>query len=898
MNPPPPPSTPTPKPPMMPPPPPSIALRSILRLPASAGGKEEGSGSREEDDKRTPLPDGTELGDYTISSRLGQGGFGITYRAMHRFSGEQVVIKEHMPAGLAVREPGSHFISAPTPQLEEHFQATLDEFIEEVTTLMALENPGVVRIRSAFEANGTAYYVMPFVPGRSLAEVARVSLDRTQRAKEARSIKQELAVMLSTLEYLGQNNVVHRDIKPENILITPDGRPILLDFGSARQRRQGKVFTNVYTPDLCAPEQSTATSDEQMSEAIGPWTDIYALGATAYYVITRMLPPRSELRALAGTDPYTPLASRPDLCELYGKPFLSAIDRALALDPKERWQEAGSWRRSIEQGILPPTIAKQRRTRIAMATAFTGLVILGGVTLWALKERSQAMEMYRNSLGFTENVLYDFYDDLADIPGSTQLQRQLSHHLSEYLGTIEKMPVGDDEKVKRATVVVLLDIARVNIELGDLETATKAHKRATELEAQLCRAYPDNMRYRYDLARTWLSRAEVERRRNRNDNGRKFVHDAIDLLKELREASPDNPDYACTMGEALGYWSHIEALAGKYDNQKKALDEMLALYRGLQEKYPERVSVRRGLGYALQLQADFAAEQNAYDKGMEYLVECRELFNQLVRENPYKLSVREGLARAIHQTGELYFRMGETSADPALRSKCDDLAMEAFERHLSLASKLETLDSSNATYPMNAGQALASMVDIQLRRGQVNQAEATAGTLMRKMDKLLETAPDNADYLQLKAAAWRGLATAHSRASRAAGRAMGEFEHSRQLLEELLKNAPDNVRLRWSYARTLAEMADHQKRLNNPAGHDYWHKLAEEQLRQIVRLAPGSKLYAARFENLCKGHHDEDKEAAGDGQESPAPAAETPAEPHEPTEAPDEPETPEPLDAE
>ncbi len=841
MNPPPPAN---PKPAPVPPPAPSLGRLSILRLPSSIHTRS----TEPAEDNRSPLPDGTELNGYIINSRLGQGGFGITYRATHQQSGEQVVIKEHMPVGLAVRDTDSNYISAPSPQQEELLHTTLQEFIEEVTTLMGLGNPGVVRILNAFEANGTAYYVMPYVEGRSLAEVAAATLDRQERAREARNIKQQLLALLATLDYLGQNNVVHRDIKPENILLTPEGLPILLDFGSARQLKSGKVFSNVYTPDFCAPEQSTAASDLQMSETIGPWTDIYSLGATFYYLITRMLPPRAERRIHASTDPYTRLALRKDLEDAYGKPFLKALDRALQLDPHERWSDAASWRTAIEQGILPPTIAGQRRTRIIMGSAFTGLVVLGAVSLWALHEREQAVEMYRNSLGFTENVLYDFYDDLADIPGSTQLQRQLSRHLGEYLTNMEKLPMGEDEKVKRAIVVVLLDIGRVNVELGDLETATTAHRRATELELQLCREYPENQRYRYDLARTWISRAEVARRRNHNSTVEQFVNEAMTLLRELRASNPDNPDYAHSMGTALAYKSHLEGLAGKRSNQKRMLDDMLTLYRDLNKKYPQHEDVRRGLGYALQLQADFAADQDDFDTATRYLEECRELFNRLVQEHPYKLSVREGLALTVHQTGEMYFRMG--AAMPELQARCDELAMEAFNRHLNLANELEKLDDHNADYPLQACRALASLADIQLRRGLVNQAEATANTLMRKVDALLATAPDNADYLQLKAAAWRGLGTAHSRAERAAGRAEGEFEQSLELLDSLLSQAPDSARHRWSHVSTLAELAAHYRRMGDAGKAAENYQLALTELRQLARSVPGNKTYAARLASL------------------------------------------------
>ncbi len=192
--------------------------------------------------------------------------------------------------------------------------------------------------------------------------------------------------------------------------------------------------------------------------------------------------------------------------------------------------------------------------------------------------------------------------------------------------------------------------------------------------------------------------------------------------------------------------------------------------------------------------------------------------------------------------------MGE--ATPELQEKCDELAMEAFLRHLTLANELEKLDDHNATYPMNAGQALASIISIQLRRGQVNQAEATATTLMRTADKLLETAPDNADYLRLKAAAWRGLGSAHSRSARATGRADEEFEQSRSLLEKLLAQTPDSSNLRWSYANTLEETAGHARRMGDAQAAEHWRALAEEQVQQLVRSVPGNKVYTARLKAL------------------------------------------------
>ncbi len=849
MNPPPPPRTTPPNPPAAPPTPPapphSMAGRSsILRRSASPGGPGNAADTANE---RRPLPEGTKLRGYTIVSRLGQGGFGITYLA-NTDDGKRVVIKEHMPIGLAGRAEGDCFITHSTQQDEEHFRATLGEFVDEATTLMGLENSGVVRILEAFEANGTAYYVMPFIEGESPEAASEASLNSDQRAKQARALRQWLASLLHTLEYLEQNNIVHRDIKPENILVTPDGHPILLDFGSARQRRQGKVFSNVFTPDFCAPEQSTAKSDAAMSESIGPWTDIYSLGATFYYLITRMLPPRAEMRSYAEPDPYKPLAARKDLVALYGNAFLSAIDRALELNPGERWQSAGDWKAALEEGVLPISPRALRRMRLTLASSLAGLVIFGGISFWALKKKEQAMDMYRTSLSFTENLLYDFYDDLSDIPDSTQLQRQLSSHLNDYLKNMEQLPIGGDEKLQRALVVALMDITKVNIELGDLEGATSSGQRASELELALCREYPENARYRFDLARTWLLRAEIARRRNLNDTVGHFVDEAMKLLTELRRESPGNVDYACIMGTALGYKSHFEAAAGRRQAQKECLDDMLKLYSALVQKYPRNEDVQRGYGYSLQLQADYAIEQEAFNDASRHLEEGRRIFTSLVNRNPYRLSMREGLALIIQKMGDMNSRMGE--AHPDMRGQCDERAMDAYQSLLSLSQELKKLDSHNLTYSLYEGQALAAIVDIQLREGLINQAEASAKKLVGKMNKLLDTAPDNADYLYLKATALRGLGIAHSRNERSRGSAAAYFAESRTLLEKLVRQSPDNARLLWAYASTLAESAADAHWRKDDSLARQWRSQAIAQLEKLLDRVPDNKGYGEKLREL------------------------------------------------
>ena len=800
-------------------------------------------------DPREPLPAGTVLGDYTITSKLGSGGFGITYVATHSGDGTIVVIKEHMPQGLASREPNSTFVIHSSPENEERFKATMEEFLEEVTVLMGLSNPGIVPILSAFAANGTAYYVMPFKEGAPMDAPEQSTLDPARQAQTARHHKRLLLSLLSTLDYMGMHRVVHRDIKPANILISSDGTPILLDFGSARQLLPDKVFTNVYTPDYCAPEQSRASSDEEMTRSIGPWTDIYSLGVCFYYLLTHLYPPKADMRVLAGADPYTPLAGRADLEALYGSAFLRAIDRALEIRIRDRWQSAAAWRSAIEEGMLPASPKEQRRMRVLMVTASVVLVVFGAVSLWALRERALAIRAYNNSMRLTDRMLTEFNQEIADIPGSTRLQRMMGDFLNAYLGSMELPQGAENESFLRTRAASWRNYGELCMQQGNLETADSAFLRSDELFRMLHSEYPDNINYGYDLARVLLSRVSVARSRNDFNEVRRYLTQAMELLRELCERAPANPDYRCALGQALGEQAMLAHTEGEVEAYRKALGEMLQLYRELTEKYPEHVASREGLGYALQYNAQCAMDRENFDDAVALLDEAKQIFSALAARYPNRLSFRKGLSLTYFAQGNLYCRLSD-SASSSRRKKYDELALDAFRMNIELINYLETQDENKAEYPYMVCRTLTIMVDILLRNGQPNLAESHCNTIMRRIAPLLDTARDNADYALLEAGALRGLALAHSRSPRYATKAAEEFDLYRHKIEELMEKSPTHATLRFRYADALAESAAHALTTGQVIQARRWLMQAESVLRELAAADPDNVSYNAHLEKV------------------------------------------------
>ena len=236
----------------------------------------------------TQLPLGTMLRGsngavYQLGAAKGQGGFGITYAAMDMMKGQRVAVKEYFPARCASR--GRDFRVYPVAGQQQIFMGGMRSFLEEammLSAVCALES--VVSVRDSFEANGTAYLVMEYVDGIPLHEV----LQRNGPMK-ASELMPKLPQLLTDLETMHKARVIHRDISPDNIILMPDGKLKLLDFGSARSVQDGKSMTVMLKAGFSPVEQ-------YQSKGQDAYTDVYALAATIYYCLTGVVPPSSVNR--------------------------------------------------------------------------------------------------------------------------------------------------------------------------------------------------------------------------------------------------------------------------------------------------------------------------------------------------------------------------------------------------------------------------------------------------------------------------------------------------------------------------------------------------------------------------------------------------------------------------
>ncbi len=262
---------------------------------------------------------------YRVGKLLGQGAFGMTYLCLDQQTGQRVAIKEYFPSDVAFRQ-GKDMWSA-SAEAEDQVIRGLEYFFDEVKVLMEFnQHPNIIRISDYFFENQTAYFVMDYLSGKTLKK----RLAETQERVSYNEIHRILLPVMSALRDLHHAGLLHRDLAPDNIFLTDEGRPVLLDFGSARLTMSQSVIGSALTikPGYAPVEQYFELSRQ------GPWTDIYQLGAVYYRALTGKIPPESIIRVREDRI-VSPGKLGINLPEAADK----AIMKALALDIEDRFEK-------------------------------------------------------------------------------------------------------------------------------------------------------------------------------------------------------------------------------------------------------------------------------------------------------------------------------------------------------------------------------------------------------------------------------------------------------------------------------------------------------------------------------------------------------------------------------
>ena len=291
------------------------------------------------------LPSGFQLDEYRIEHQLSLGGFSIVYLATNA-QNEFVAIKEYLPNSLALRGEG---LVKPVIS-EEHmpaFRYGMKCFFEEGRALAKLSHPNVVRVLNFFRANDTVYMVMEYEQGRTLQEF----IQKNRAVITENYIRNVFTKLLNGLREVHSHKLMHLDLKPSNIYMRNDYTPVLIDFGAARQTlaTDTPMLKPMYTPGFASPEHYN------QRELLGPWSDIYSVGASMYACLAGSAPQAADGRQ--EKDKLVPAMSRWE--GQYSKQLLETIDWCLRLDHLHRPQSVFALQKALTVKVHKPRAPKK-----------------------------------------------------------------------------------------------------------------------------------------------------------------------------------------------------------------------------------------------------------------------------------------------------------------------------------------------------------------------------------------------------------------------------------------------------------------------------------------------------------------------------------------------------------
>jgi hypothetical protein len=672
-------------------------------------------------DEETPAP-ATRLalprtfGTYELLEELGRGGMGVVYRA-RQLALDRIVALKLLLGGVYSSE------------------AMLRRFQIEAAAAAALRHPGIVAIHDYGEFEGQPYYTMELMEGRNLAQVTE------GRPLEMRRAARYLREIADAVRYAHGHSILHRDLKPSNILIDHDDRARVADFGMAKRLDldSGVTLTGqlVGSPNYAAPEQVSGREKD-----VGVATDIYALGALLYHLLTGR-PPflaatlEETLRLLHGTEPVAPRELNPSV----PRDLETICLKCLAKEPGQRYPTAAALVEDLDRFLSdrpiqarPPSIvyrarkyARRNRTIVIAATAVFGSLVVGlGVALAGYRRavaqqratqaaRAQAEEL----VGVIMRDLQPALEPYGRLPVMGKIA-EASLHYFEQLPPELQSPATD-----AAQATALDSLALVRQLARESEASRTAKLRATELWKKVLAARPDDPEA---AAALLIGRIRLINWFGTPNYEEKYQELAglVARGREMRARFPNHPRVKFALASALAFWSYHAASGGRMEGTLAAAREGHALLQDLLGALPGDPDLQvtftlsfMALGVSYQRTGDTAANIRTGEEAVAFVAEA-------LKKDPGNLSLLQAAAEAAHMLG--------TAVGPVSASR----AREAEATSRSHLATLIQLDPANRTWRFDYAQSFATEASFLRRDGQTAAAwriYSQTETLMLALDE-------------------------------------------------------------------------------------------------------------------------------------------------------------------
>jgi serine/threonine protein kinase len=791
-------------------------------------------------------PDGALIGDYTLREIIAQGGMGVVYRAEQRSLGRIVALKVLRAGQLA------------DPTERQRFRL-------EAEAVAHLDHPGIVPVYDVGEQDGWLYFSMKLIEGGSLAgSISQIGwpADNAPRAERQARRAQVLDLMTQVsdaVHYAHQHGVLHRDLKPGNILLDPQRRPHVSDFGLAKcvhglggpdttiPGRLGGPLTEagaiLGTPSYMAPEQASGHPD-----AVAITADVYSLGAILYELLTGRAPfreatPLATIRALVEREPARPRTLRPSI----DRDLETICLKCLEKDPDRRYgtaRELADELRRCQRG--EPILARPvstlerayrwaRRNRAAAGLIGLGLTsALGFAGLIAVHvrklERSEARATSSWSEGdnMIRRTMEKMDTDLEEASGVDPAQREIQQFALNYYDKLIKL-VGDVPRFEKSRALVQYRKARTLVSIGSAKEALAAYDRAYSLYRAVLEDEPESPEVLGQLASIHQNIGMLQARLGRIHAAETAYAEAQRLLEHLLAAAPDDVAVLDQLAAVLTSEGQRAYETGRDAAALKLYEKAETLRRRLVQLRNDPYQRNNLAGVCTAKAKLLERDPSRHDEVISSYTEAKELRSRLVGKSEKRIArFRRDLAEVEYYEGNYRRVLGHPKD-----------SVQILEDALDRLAELVAENPQVRQYRRDQAACKRSLAAALKDQGMYGDAHELLKSARTLQEKLIADDPDVLGYRLELARTWNCYGELYARMNQRP-QALAAFEHARTLYEDLVPTDPDNVIYRRGLAETLSSYSSVLGQTGQREASDQTRRLGLEHEKQTHPVGAGS----------------------------------------------------------
>jgi serine/threonine protein kinase/tetratricopeptide (TPR) repeat protein len=683
------------------------------------------------------------LGDYELLEEIGRGGMGVVYRA-RQVSLNRIVAVKMLLAGQRAAE------------------ALRQRFRQEAEAAGHLQHPHIVAVHEVGEQDGQPYFSMDYIEGKSLAALVRENL--LPPATAAAYVK----TIALAIHYAHQQGTLHRDLKPANVLIDACGQPRITDFGIAKRIAADSQLTAtgevLGTPSYMAPEQAAGKVGQ-----IGPASDIYAMGAILYELLTGRPPFRADtpfdtLRQVVETDaaslrllnPKVPrdleticrkcLEKEPGKRYPNGQALADDLERFLKGEPI-RARPPRAWERGLKWAKRRPALAALAAVCVAAVLTVLVVILVSNARLEqerdyadekrleAEAQRQQALANFRKARAAVDELLTQVgHSDLVSVPYMEKVRRNLLQAAARYYREFVQQ-AGADPEVRHETGRAYRRLARLNGDLGEKDKAVAALREALAIDQKLAAEFPDRPAYRKELANCRCDLGTLLTDKSRQE-AEAMLRQALDMQRRLLAEYPNESDYRVDLGGAYQRLGILLKNSGRHAEAEQAFRRAVELLEVAVARSPTKASYEEELDIHRSNFAVLLAKEGRFAEAQVYFRQNRDFWAKRLAQDPSAVNNRSKLARSQHLLGLALRDLGRPQeAEPAIR--------EAIRLRRGLVEDFPKMPYGHFAL----GDVLHQLAKVVFNRGDHAEARQLLEQAVAQTKTAVQLAPGTEQYL-------------------------------------------------------------------------------------------------------------------------------------------------------